>query len=151
MSRSRRRREDNLPSLTTSLPSVSAPSVSARRSPLVASPSQTILQQIEDRRTFHPLGESRPARFSTGGPSRISVKDRAYNGRYKYADPHRISANIHLNSGTKAPLSFAAPDGTIVCIRRRTRKEVLFATRRAGRGGKQRKHRRNAYSGVRCK
>lgn len=143
--RSRDKREDNSPSLTTSLLRPAAPSVSAPTF------SQTILQQIEDRRTFHPLGDSRPARFSTGGPSRISVKDRAYNGRYKYADPHRTSQNIHLNSGTKAPVSFVAPDGTLVCIRRRTRKEVLFATRRAGRGGKQRRHRRNVYSGVRCK
>lgn len=144
--RSRDKREDNSPSLMPALLRPTAPSVSP-----LPSPARTILQEIEDRRTYHPLGDARPARFSTGGPSRISVKDRSYNGRYRYADPHRTSKNIHLNSGTKAPLSFASPDATIVCVRRKTRKEVLFAKRRAGRGGKQRRHRRTLYSGVQCK
>lgn len=144
--RKRDKREDNSPSLTPSLLRPTAPLVSP-----VPSPSQTILREIEDRRTYHPLGEFRPARFRTGGPSRITVKDRPYNGRYKYADPHRTSKNIHLNSGTKAPVSFVAPDGTLLCIRRKQRKEVLFAKRKAGRGGShRRRYRRTPYSSIKC-
>lgn len=144
--RKRDKREDNSPSLTPSLLRPTAPLVSP-----LPSPSQTILREIEDRRTYHPLGEFRPARFRTGGPSRITVKDRPYNGRYKYADPHRNSRNIHLNSGTKAPVSFAVPDGTVVCVRRKQRKEVLFAKRRAGAKGRQRRHKRNLWTKVRCR
>lgn len=138
MARGRRRREVNTPtpSLTFRLPSVI-------RSPLsVVTP--TVLQEIEDRRTYHPLGRSRPARFSTGGPSHVTVKDRPRNGRFRYSDPFG-------SSGTKAFVAFTRPSAVAICVRRKTRKEVLFAKRKAGRGGSQRRHRRNWFSKVSCR
>lgn len=134
----RRRREVSTPtpSLTVRL------SPSAR--PLVApSPSRTILQDIEDRRTFHPLGNARPARFSTGGPSHLTTKDRPAHDRF---------AGIRkFNSGTKAAVVFAAPDNVAICVRRKSRREVLFAKRRAGKGGARRRApRRNWFSAIKC-
>lgn len=137
MARSKRRREVSTPtpSLTVRLPSVSRSLVSVR----------TVLQEVEDRRTFHPLGRSRPARFSTGGPSHVSLKDRSRNGRYKYSDPFGAS-------GTKAFVAFQRPGAVAICVRRKTRKEVLFAKREAGRrGGFKRRFRRGPWSKISCR
>lgn len=47
---------------------------------------------------------------------------------------------------------FPAPKKTLVCIRRQTRKRVLFALQKAGRGGgRQRPARWTAKSYIRCK
>lgn len=142
MSRKRRRREVSTPisSLTLSLPSAARSS----RSTLTLSPSRSILQQIEDRRDYHPLNDARPARFMTGGSSHLTVKDRSY-GRQVYRDP------FSGRSGTKAVVAFRSPDATVLCVRRKVRKEVLHAKRKAGRGGPQRRHRRNWFSKVSCR
>lgn len=139
MARNRRRREVSTSSLTVSLPAVSRSSLSP-----ILSPSRSILREIEDRREYHPLQDARPARFMTGGPSHVTVKDRSY-GKQVYRDP------FSGRSGTKAAISFVGPDGVLVCVRRKRRKEVLFAKRRAGRSGKQRRHRRNWFSSISCR
>lgn len=46
-------------------------------------------------------------------------------------------------------MAFSAPGETLVCIRRHTRRQVLFATRKAGRGG-QRKARWSKWSFTKC-
>lgn len=96
---------------------------------------------LSDRRTYHPLGDFRPASFSTGGPSRIVAKDRSYGRR----------SPVFGSSGTKAVQAFGEPDATSVCVRRHRRREVLFANRKAGKGGrKKRAYRRNWYSSIKC-
>lgn len=47
-------------------------------------------------------------------------------------------------------LSFQQPRGVLVCVRRKARREVLFAKRNTGRGSKSRVRRRNSFSHVRC-
>lgn len=48
-------------------------------------------------------------------------------------------------------LQFAVPEKTVVCVRRKQRKEVLHALRKTGSGrGRRKSPRRNWYSGVRC-
>lgn len=133
----RRRRE-----VFTPTPSLTAP-LSPLVRPLVSPPSRTILQEIEDRRTYHPLGDSRPARYSTGGPSHLKTKDRPAHDRF---------ANVRrFTSGTKAAVVFSDPDNVAICVRRKSRREVMFAKRRAGMSGpRRRKPRRNWYSAIKC-
>lgn len=95
----------------------------------------TYLTQIQDRRLTNlvdPLSYL-PALDLVGAVASIGVTDR----------PQK-------QSRSRSPkLRFDAPAETLVCIRRHTRKEVLFAKKKTGRGGKSKKH-FNAYSKVRC-
>lgn len=96
------------------------------------------LTDFEDRRHFNP--ERVPVAREFLRPSRIVVRPRVFKPRvYK---SRRI---VHL------PLGFQAPRNTLICVRRKVRKEILFA---GGFGGKRRKKfrkpRRNFYSNIRC-
>lgn len=137
----RRRREVNttIPSLTVSRHRpLSSPSVS-----LVSPLAQSYLQEAEDRRAYHPLGPSRPARFSTGGNSTITLRDKPSHDRF--ASVRRFA------SGTRAILAFGAPDRVALCVRRKSRREVMFAKRYAGlRGPKRHKPRRRWHSSISC-
>lgn len=104
----------------------------------VARPSHTrpkALTQIQDRRLTNlvdPLSYL-PALDLVGAVASIGV-----------ADPQRSTGK------RRSPqLRFDAPAETLVCIRRHTRKEVLFAKKKTGKGGRSKK-RFNAYSKVRC-
>ena len=50
----------------------------------------------------------------------------------------------------KEVLMFASPRYTIMCIKRKIRKEVMFAVRKAGQKGKQKKPRITEESRIRC-
>lgn len=141
MGRNRRRQRDvtttSTPSLT-SLLSVARPPSSPLLSPLTEALSSPML---DDRRTYHPLGPQRPAVYSSGPQSDITLRDKSYGGRPR----------VPMSSGTKAAQVFGSPDATTICIRRHRRKEVLFAKRQAGRRGrKQRPRRRNWHSNIGC-
>lgn len=94
-------------------------------------PSATsLLSLIEDLRTYHPLGSSRRPR---------SVA--------------RASDGTHTLSDKRKPgdvLRFQVPERVVVCMRRAERREVLFASRKAGKGSKSRKT-YNQYSTISCK
>lgn len=90
------------------------------------------LSIFEDRRTFHPLQDFRPA-LTFGKRSSARVIDRV-----KPARSFRPS-NFH----------FAVPNKVAICVRRKRRKEVLHALGRVG-AGSSRRRRRNYYSDVRC-
>ncbi|AJK28318.1 hypothetical protein [Eel River basin pequenovirus] len=47
-------------------------------------------------------------------------------------------------------VSFADPQRTFICVRRKRRKEVMFALRKTGKGSAARKRRRNFWSRVSC-
>lgn len=96
-----------------------------------ASPSSTTLfddfdlAEVEDRRQYHPLGKFRPVR---------SIHERS-------------AARLF----DRPPIAFARPSHLPVCIRRKRRKEVIFALKKAGKGARQRKRRRNETSDISCK
>lgn len=96
------------------------------------------LREIEDRRSFHPDPSpfGPPARSVWGHPVQPVVQKRPPPGR-----PYR--SPFHK-------LSFAVPKETAICVRRETRREVLFAKKRAG-GGSRKKPHRNFYSSISCK
>lgn len=83
------------------------------------------LGEVEDRRQYHPLGKFRPVR---------SIHERS-------------AARLF----DRPPIAFARPSHLPVCIRRKRRKEVIFALKKAGKGARQRKRRRNETSDISCK
>lgn len=107
----------------------------------------TPLTEIEDRREFHPLGPDRPARSFDASPHTITVADRASRSVSKRGSKW----GPKIASQTKAKLIFQQPDRTLVCVRRHTRKEVLHALKKTGRGGsRRRKPRRSWTSEIGC-
>lgn len=61
-----------------------------------------------------------------------------------------VTDRTHTQKKSSRPrLRFDAPASVLVCIRRHTRKQVLFAKRKTGKGAKSQK-RLTAYSKIRC-
>lgn len=92
------------------------------------------LREVEDRRTYHPLEDFRPARNVLGalaGPVRVTPKNKS---------------KPFLAHG----LSFSAPKTVALCVRRKRRKEVLFAKNKTRAGAKSRRRRRNWFSAIGC-
>lgn len=85
------------------------------------------LPEIEDRREFHPLKGVRPARVLSRTSQRM-------------LRPHATQPGV---------LRFSVPEKVAICIRRKRRREVLFAKRQTGRGAYSRKY-RNYWSDVSC-
>lgn len=100
------------------------------------SPAGAFLRQVDDRRSFHPDGFFRPAKLVSGISASINA-GRTYS---LFGTPKRQSMPV----GVK----FKVPSKTVICIRRKMRKEVILALGHSGKGGKKR--RRNWYSNVRC-
>lgn len=119
-------------------------------SPFVQLPvlPETRLLDVEDRRVFHFDGPNRPALLDDGRPSKVRLRDRPKNRNRVKPQAYRFGPKVY--SQTKAILAFAEPDRTVVCIRRQTRKEVLFAKKRAGRGG-MRRPKRSWLSKISCR
>lgn len=86
----------------------------------------------EDRRFWHPAGLSRPALNMRGAVAAVTARpSSAARNSFKF--------------------SFAVPDQTIVCVRRKLRTEVLHAKRKTGkRTSFPRRRRRNYASSISC-
>lgn len=91
-------------------------------------------------------------------PSIVPDRD-VYSDRRTYrADRSTAPPSPNRNAGKivafKAPrpfhaLGFKIPNQVMICVRRKTRKEVMHAKRHAGKGG-HRKPRRNFWSRISC-
>lgn len=93
---------------------------------------RSTLQDVEDRRTFHPAGRSRPATSSR----RHLVKIK----------PTKLTAFAQTAIHT-----FAHPKFVMTCIRRKMRKEILHALGKSGKGSRyNKKPKYNQHSKVRC-
>lgn len=97
------------------------------------------LRLLEDRRLYHPLQSFAPPIATVR--KAVRVVDRA---RKSARSKNKILFN---HPGT---LTFSDPDKVVICVRRKRRKEVLFAKKKAGKTG-QRKPRRNYWSSISCK
>lgn len=91
------------------------------------------LREVQDLRAFD-FEPVRPARFLSGPIASVGVTTPS-----KKQAPSRVPYQI----------AFSAPAETLVCVRRRRRKEVLFAKRKTGKGG-QRRPRRSKWSNYKC-
>lgn len=130
-----------------------SPSVSARRvipfntnrrlPRRVLLPSPVLLNEISDYRSFHPHGKTRSFRDRLGRRiiPRTVVRSVPFRGP-------NFSRGFPLFADLKSTRQL--PRDAVVCVRRRIRKEVLFASRRAGRGG-QRRPSFNPNSDVICR
>lgn len=94
------------------------------------------LPALEDRRTFHPEGPARPARSPRRPRHRLSVPKKYQYSLKKSYVPHEVG--------------FQDPQKVLVCVRRKRRREVLHALRKAGKRG-QKRPRRNFYSSISCR
>lgn len=118
-----------------------SPTASLVRLPRLAV-SPVNLALFEDRRSFHPAGPYRPAFSLPRSAARVvgstGITRSALNGaKARTLSPHT--------------LTFQAPDRVVLCVRRKRRKEVLFAKGVGGSKKRQRKPRRNYWSSISCK
>lgn len=126
------------PALVTHRPLTSLSALldlSYRATPAIRSPS---LLDVEDRRTFYP-SPARPIRQFRRWQAPITTSQPAMGLSFK--------SNNMLNRDV---LRFKYPKDVLVCHRRKTRKEVLFALNRTGRGSGS-KRVRNPQSNISCK
>lgn len=105
---------------------------------------RSLLSEISDRRTFHPLGAFRPALSYAGLRHRLVLSPSKMAHK---ALPRARSFPIH---GRPAQIAFQNPSRTLICVRRKQRREVLHALKRTGSGGGFQRPRRSWYSSVRC-
>lgn len=100
----------------------------ATRSVLVPSP-------ISDLRLFTP-------------DPYISAKDLRGRPAYRLDVPRSVSPSPRrLPSG----VAFASPQNMMICVRRKTRKQVLHALKKTGAGSRKKIRRRNEWSDIRCR
>lgn len=91
------------------------------------------LNEIEDGRRFAPYDVSPRDVSGTGA----SVRSAAVS---------RVRPEI-----PPAGIAFSHPEHVVRCVRRKTRREVIFALKKRGKGAGARRRRRNYWSNVRCR
>lgn len=106
------------------------------------SPPIIDLRTLEDRREYHPEGDNRPAKSFTRIAAHVVQKQPKKKNQ-------KISATKKLHQ--VQTLSFNVPQSVAICIRRKTRTEVLHALRKTGRGISRRRPRRNQHSHISCR
>lgn len=97
---------------------------------------RSALQLLEDRRLFHPAGALRAPRSFFMRP------------RLVVAAPRAKTRLNQRSMSLPSRIGFEVPHRVAICVRRKTRKEVIIAKRVARNGGGA-KH-RNIWSDVRC-
>lgn len=119
--------------------SVIASELDSLLDPAALAGSGRALLDVEDRRQFYPAVHYRPARTFRGW------------ARLGLVAP-QSNRSSRARSAMTGPISFRAPEATLVCVRRHQRREVLHALKKTGgRGGRQRRPRRNVFSSVSCR
>lgn len=92
---------------------------------------------LSDRRQFHPEFDFRP----------VTSKFR-FQRAVVIASPRVSPGGFVKHKSLADPFSFQVPKAVDVCVRRKQRREVLFALKRTRSGGAKR---RNYWSGVSCR
>lgn len=118
--------------------------------------NQSLLQQlnmVEDGRVYHPEGDDRPALDVLGRPVRFSVSSVVRPPSVRVHRRSFVARSYYTNSfrGFQLPwgIKYQSMFPVVTCLRRKVRKEVLFALgrTRSGRGGSRR---RSWRSSVEC-
>lgn len=104
------------------------------------------LRPVEDRRTWHPQGKKRPAASLDAPRHRLVVSSKPLS----HPAPSRRAKPSVARATLPHTVQFAAPARVLICIRRKKRKEVLFAKKLTGKGARARRHRQSEYTGVKC-
>lgn len=108
-----------------------------------------VLQPIEDRRRHHPLGYVRPARQISGHPVRPLVIGGVPARRPAPGARRSEAAKVARAPSLSPTLRFDVPKRTIICVRRKRRREVIMATGKGG--GRHRRPKRNYFTEVKCR
>lgn len=121
---------------------LSLPSVSIARRPL----SSLSLSMFEDRRAWEPDPERGALTFG-GKYARVIVHSRPVVAR-----ANTLFSSRAYPVGLQVPVGvrFESPFKVITCVRRKVRRQIMFAKKKAGYGKKQRMPRRNWRSNVSC-
>jgi len=101
-------------------------------------PPRTALQDLSDGREWHPLQKARPA------PA-INV-----NARRIMAPPLADRFGKAIRAWHGRSNAFAVPKQVAPCIRRKQRREVMFAYKRTGKGSRAFHRKRNQWSNIKC-
>ena len=101
----------------------------------------------EDHRRFHPMRENRPLKRLDGSPAFLRLRLRTFRNLKRVRN---LALRPRRRSMDRLQVELAIPRDAVICARRRVRKSVLFAKRKAGRGG-QRPPRRNFNSQIVCR
>lgn len=113
---------------------------------------------IEDGRVWHPEGDARPSYDTAMRPNpRIVLRDRPRTApkAHLYTKTSKrpvraLKRDVKRHLHTAAIRAFEKPLSVYVCIKRKIRKEVFHALRKAGRGG-MRKPRYSLNSHISCR
>jgi hypothetical protein len=150
----------SLPALRVSQPVIASPRLEAERRRALAlqkleSLRAMYLAQIEDARRFHPDPRSRSPRDRKSRIAKISVMSLLGSNQF-FSDPFAGSLPVMSGRASASPTSpqrsarsNLASRNVIVCVRRKSRREVLFAAGAAG-GRVSRRRRRNSFSNIIC-
>jgi len=117
-------------------PFIARPTLQPLRTLGLLTPHQTLNLIKEDRREYHPSRPLRPAAAIRRVHARLLPKSVDRFGKAIRALPYGVR--------------FAMPRNVAICIRRRIRKEVLHAIKRAGSASGRSRKRRNQWSNVTC-
>lgn len=102
---------------------------------------------IDDRRRWDPGDTPRDA---FGRQARVVMSPKAASKTRQQSDVNRKQRRTYVPPFLlREVASFSDPRRVMVCLRRKTRREVLFAKSKTGKGARSRK-RRNQWSNVRC-
>lgn len=108
------------------------------------------MRLVEDRRLWHP-DPVRPALNTLGVRHRLmrEALSKTYRSAYaqKFATPKLYTNQWRSISG---PIAFTDRN-TLVCVRRRSRREVLFAKRKTGKGARRTFRHRNYFTSIKCR
>lgn len=118
-------------------------STAKRSLPTRSNSLNNILREYEDRREWHPLGASRPARSFNRDRHRLVV------AKYPVNNPRSLASTIKIGTVPHV-IAFGAPKKVLICVRRKIREQVLHALKKTGIAG-QNRPRRSEYSSISCK
>lgn len=104
----------------------------------------SFLSELEDRRTWNPEGEYRPARGYTASRHRLAIVSGVPRAEV------RPAARPRPFFGVPSGVGFENPVRVMVCVRRKQRREVIHAKGVAGKKGLS-PPRFSFYSTVSCK
>lgn len=107
---------------------------------------QKSLRQLEDRRTFHPMGRNRFAFGSGSSRNRMIVTDSQINRAVKSGTFRGITPTY---PGYRQ--KFRKPETLSVCVRRIIRKQVIHALGISGKSGGQKRPRFSFLSSISCR
>lgn len=130
--------------------------------------TRTNVRALEDRRTFHPqrINRLRPLASVMHHHAVLKVAEKVRNHAIRALKssvirsvPRRArlrlqrkdirSAPLQMVRGVPLRLRVSSPNNVALCVRRKERKEVLFALKLRGKGSGSRR-RRNEWSNIGC-